>query len=121
MAQGHTVKLEYLRIVHQGIREEDDEKFNLYDEMNEQTEKLNNNIIYKHHKSNQIYNNFNQLENFDTKYSLDISSIEGIMADNRGVVTAISIFNCMVMLIKTKITLGFLTMETTKPIPGIYF
>ena len=43
------------------------------------------------------------------------------MADNRGVVTAISIFNCMVMLIKTQITLGFLTMETTKPIPGIYF
>ena len=52
MAQGHTVKLEYLRIVHQGIREEDDEKFNLYDQMNEQTEKLNNNIIYKRHNSN---------------------------------------------------------------------
>ena len=48
----HTVKLGYLRFVHQGIREEDDEKFNLYDEMNEQTEKLNNNIIYKRHNSN---------------------------------------------------------------------
>ena len=111
MVQGHTVKLGYLRIVHRGMREEDDEKFNIYDEMNElneQAEKLNNNIIYKHlHGSNWIYNNVNQLENFDTNYSLDISSIEGIMVDNRGVVTAISIFNSTVMLINTQITLGF--------------
>ena len=67
-----------------------------------------------------IYNNVCQLENFDTNYSLDISSIEGIMTDNRGVVTAISIFNSTVMLINTQITLGFLTTETTKTIPGIY-
>ena len=32
MVQGHTVKLGYLRIVHRGMREEDDEKFNIYDE-----------------------------------------------------------------------------------------
>ena len=123
MVQGHTVKLGYLRIVHRGMREEDDEKSNIYDEMseiNEQVDNLNNNIYQHLHGSNWIYNNVNQLENFDTNYSLDISSIEGIMTDNRGVVTAISIFNSTVMLINTQITLGFLTTETTKPIPGIY-
>ncbi len=48
MIQGHTVKLGYLRIFHRGMREENDDKFNLYYEMNEineQTKKLNNNII----------------------------------------------------------------------------
>ncbi len=42
------------------------------------------------------------------------------MTDDKGVVTIISIFNCTVILIKTQITLGFLTTETTKSIPGIY-
>ena len=79
------------------------------------------NNIYEHLQGkNWIYNNVCQLENFDTNYSLDISAIEGIMTDNRGVVTAISIFNSTVMLINTQITLGFLTTETTKTIPGIY-
>ena len=79
MVQGHTVKLGYLRIVHRGMREEDDEKSNIYDEMseiNEQVDNLNNNIYQHLHGSNWIYNNVNQLENFDTNYSLDISSIE---------------------------------------------
>ena len=124
MAEGHTVKLGYLRIIHRGMREEEDEKSDNDEEMseiNEQIDNLNNNNIYQHlNGSNWIYNNVNQLENFDTNYSLDISSIEGIMTDNRGVVTAISIFNSTVMLINTQITLGFLTTETTKPIPGIY-
>ena len=122
MVEGHTVKLGYLRIVHRGMRETEDE--DEYDEMkdiNEQADKLSNNNIYKHLEgSNWIYKNVNQLENFDTNYSLDISAIEGIMTDNRGVVTAISIFNSTVMLINTQITLGFLTTETIKPIPGIY-
>ena len=50
MIPGQTVKLGYLRIVHRGMREDDDNNSNLYDEMNElneQAEKLNNNI-YKH-------------------------------------------------------------------------
>ena len=125
MLPGQTVKLGYLRIVHRGMREEDDnETNNIYEEMNEineQAEKLNNNNIYSHLQGkNWIYNNVCQLENFDTNYSLDIAAIEGIMVDNRGVVTAISIFNSTVMLINTQITLGFLTTETTKTIPGIY-
>ena len=123
MLLGKTVKLGYLRIIHRGMREDDDNNSNLYDEMNElneQAEKLNNNI-YKHlNGSNWIYNNVCQLKNFDTNYSLDISAIEGIMTDNRDVVTVISIFNSTVMLITTQITLGFLTTETTKTIPGIY-
>ena len=123
MLPGQTVKLGYLRIVHRGMREEDDNNISIYDEnneINEQNEKLNNEI-YKHLQGkNWIYNNVCQLENFDTNYSLDISAIEGIMTDNRGTVTAISIFNSTVMLINTQITLGFLTTETTKTIPGIY-
>ena len=123
MLPGQTVKLGYLRIVHRGMREDDDNNSNIYDDMNElneQVDKLNMDI-YKHLQgSNWIYNNVCQLENFDTNYSLDISAIEGIMTDNRGVVTAISIFNSTVMLINTQITLGFLTTETTKTIPGIY-
>ena len=124
MLPGQTVKLGYLRIVHRGMREESDNNSNIYDEMNEineQVDKINNDEIYKHLQgTNWIYNNVCQLENFDTNYSLDISAIEGIMTDNRGVVTAISIFNSAVMLINTQITLGFLTTETTKTIPGIY-
>ena len=123
MLPGQTVKLGYLRIVHRGMREEDDNNISLYEEnneINEQNEKLNTEI-YKHLQGkNWIYNNVCQLENFDTNYSLDISAIEGIMTDNRGTVTAISIFNSTVMLINTQITLGFLTTETTKTIPGIY-
>ena len=123
MLPGQTVKLGYLRLIHRGMREEIDSNSNIYEEMNElneQAEKLNSEI-YKHLQgSNWIYNNVCQLENFDTNYSLDISAIEGIMTDNRGVVTAISIFNSTVMLINTQITLGFLTTETTKTIPGIY-
>ena len=123
MLPGQTVKLGYLRIVHRGMREEDDNNISIYDEnneINEQNEKLNTEI-YKHLQGkNWIYNNVCQLENFDTNYSLDISAIEGIMTDNRGTVTAISIFNSTVMLINTQITLGFLTTETTKTIPGIY-
>ena len=123
MLPGQTVKLGYLRLIHRGMREEIDSNSNIYEEMNElneQAEKLNSEI-YKHLQgANWIYNNVCQLENFDTNYSLDISAIEGIMTDNRGVVTAISIFNSTVMLINTQITLGFLTTETTKTIPGIY-
>jgi hypothetical protein len=122
MVQGHTVKLGYLRIVHRGMREDTEEENNYHEtkEINEQAEKLNAEIYQHLHGSNWIYNNVCQLENFDTNYSLDISAIEGIMTDNRGAVTAISIFNSTVMLINTQITLGFLTTETTKPIPGIY-
>ena len=124
MLPGQTVKLGYLRIVHRGMRQDDDNNnSNIYDEMNElneQAEKLNNDIYQHLQGSNWIYNNVCQLENFDTNYSLDISAIEGIMTDNRGAVTAISIFNSTVMLINTQITLGFLTTETTKTIPGIY-
>ena len=124
MLPGQTVKLGYLRIVHRGMRQDDDNNnSNIYDEMNElneQADKLNNDIYQHLQGSNWIYNNVCQLENFDTNYSLDISAIEGIMTDNRGAVTAISIFNSTVMLINTQITLGFLTTETTKTIPGIY-
>ena len=122
MLPGQTVKLGYLRIVHRGMRNGSDSNSNIYDEMNEineQVDKLND--TYKHLEgANWIYKNVSQLENFDTNYSLDISAIEGIMTDNRGVVTAISIFNSTVMLINTQITLGFLTTETSKTIPGIY-
>ena len=124
MLPGQTVKLGYLRIVHRGMREDSDSTSNIYEEMNEineQIDKQKNDQIYEHlNGKNWIYNNVCQLENFDTNYSLDISAIEGIMTDNRGVVTAISIFNSTVMLINTQITLGFLTTETTKTIPGIY-
>ena len=121
MLPGQTVKLGYLRLVHRGMREEEEE--NILDDTNEikeQLDKLNANIYDHLQGKNWIYNNVCQLENFDTNYSLDLSAIEGIMTDNRGVVTAISIFNSTVMLINTQITLGFLTTETTKTIPGIY-
>ena len=110
MLPGQTVKLGYLQIVHRGMREENDNNSNIYDEMNELNEvaeKLNNNIYIHLKGKNWIYNNVCQLENFDTNYSLDISSTEGIMTDNRGVVIAISIFNSTVILINTQITLGF--------------
>ena len=42
MVQGHIFKLGYLRIVHRCMREEDDEKFNLYDEINEKINKPKN-------------------------------------------------------------------------------
>ena len=123
MLEGQAVKLGYLRIVHRGMREVTDNNSNIYEEMkelNEQADKLSNDIYNHLQGQNWIYSNVCQLENFDTNYSLDISAIEGIMTDNRGVVTAISIFNSTVMLINTQITLGFLTTETTKTIPGIY-
>lgn len=124
MLQGQTVKLGYLRIIHRGMREENESNSNLYDDMNEindQIDKQLNMNTYSHlNGGNWIFSNVNQLENFDTNYSLDLASIEGIMSDNRGVVTAISIFNSTVMITNSQITLGFLTTETTKCIPGIY-
>ena len=126
MIPGQTVKLGYLRIIHRGMREENESNSAVYDDMeeiNDQIDKeLNKNTnTYSHLQgSHWIYNNVTQLENFDTNYTLDLPAIEGIMADNRGVVSAISIFNSTVMIINTQITLGFLTTETTKCIPGIY-
>ena len=121
MVEGHTVKLGYLRIVHRGMRQNENDNENEVNEIKDQAEKNNEQNIYSHLKGTKwIYGNVDQLENFDTNYSLDISSIEGIMTDNRGAVTSISIFKSTVMLINTQITLGFLTTETTKPIPGIY-
>ena len=51
MAEGHTVKLGYLRIIHRGMREEEDEKSDNDEEVseiNEQIDNLNNNNIYQH-------------------------------------------------------------------------
>ena len=122
--QGQTVKLGNLSIVYRGMREENESNSNLYDdisEINDQINKQSNINTYSHlNDGNWIFTKVNQLENFDTNYSLDLASIEGIMSDNRGVVTAISIFNSTVMITNSQITLGFLITETTKCIPVIY-
>ena len=58
MAQGHTVKLGYLRIVHRGMREELDEEHDSIDEMaelKEQAEKLNTIFINYYYYNKNIY------------------------------------------------------------------
>ncbi len=125
MKKNCTVKLAYLRILHRGMR---DDSFNMnnttYDDVGDVTEQMEKSALttsFSHLKGGKwIYNNVNQLDTFDINYHIDLSVIEGIMSDNRGLVSAITVFNSTVMIINTQITLGFLTTETTKIIPGIY-
>ena len=125
MKKNCTVKLAYLRILHRGMRDDSNNLNNTtYDDVGDVTEQMEKSALsnsFSHLKGGKcIYNNVNQLDQFDINYHIDLSVIEGIMSDNRGLVSAITIFNSTVMIINTQITLGFLTTETTKIIPGIY-
>lgn len=67
-----------------------------------------------------IYQNANMIESLEINYLMDINIMDGIIDENRGSLTAISIFAGTVMLSNCQITLAFLTTETNKIIPAIY-
>ena len=64
-----------------------------YDEVNEQMNKSVLTKSFSHLKNRKgIYNNINQLFQFDINCHIDLSIIEGIMSDNRNLVSSITIF-----------------------------
>ncbi len=71
-------------------------------DFNEQMEKNSFTKSFSHLKSEKfIYNNVNQLVQFDINYHIDLSYIEGIMSDNRDLFSSIIIFDSIVMIINT--------------------
>jgi parallel beta-helix repeat protein len=133
MIPGSTVKIAYFRLLHGGMRNEeynglnnitnDDTTIlgNGVEQTDNEKSNVNMNNSYAHLKGgHNIFSNTNNLNQVDLNYNIDINVMEGIQCDNRGVVSAISIFNSTVMIINTQISLAFLTTETTKIIPGIY-
>lgn len=123
MLPGCTVKIGNLRFLQRGMREETSNINNTYDEgdVTDQMEKSGLTTSFAHLKGgNSIFNNSHQIDQFESNYNVDINVMDAIMTDNRGYVSAINISGSTVMIINTQITLGFLTTETTKIIPGIY-
>ena len=134
MIPGSTVKIAYFRLLHGGMRNEeynnglnnvtnDDTTIlgNGVEQTDNEKSNLNMNTSYAHLKGgHNIFSNTTNLNQVDLNYNIDINVMEGIQCDNRGVVSAISVFNSTVMIINTQISLAFLTTETTKIIPGIY-
>ena len=71
-------------------------------DFNKQMEKNSLTKSFSHLKSEKcIYNNVNQLVQFDINYHIDLSYIEGIMSDNRDLFSSIIIFDSIVMVINT--------------------
>jgi F-box protein 11 len=71
-------------------------------------------------EKNYIYQNANLIENLEINYVMDINIIDGILTENRGRISAISIFSGLVMISKCQISLAYLTTLTNKIIPAIY-
>lgn len=67
-----------------------------------------------------IYNNAHMIEALESNYVMDVNIIEGVIGDNKGSLTAVSIFSGSVIISNCQITLSFLTIETDKIIPAIY-
>lgn len=125
LSANSSVKITNIRFLHRGMRDEGGNINNTtLDDVNDTTEQIERSALttsYGHLRSgNSIYGNVNQLDQFETNYNIDMNVIDGIMSDNRGYTCAICIINSTVMISNVQITLGFLTAETTKTIPGIF-
>lgn len=120
---GAAIKIAGLRFLHRGMKRERDR--------NDISDNITNNDVTDNNleKSNimtvasslkQFYRNSYEIENLDLTVDMDISIIDGILADNRGYFCAILIINSTVMILNSQITMAFLTQETTKILPGIH-
>ena len=103
--EDHHVKISYMRFIQRGYRED----HNYY-----KPEYQNNK------EKNFIYSNAYMIDALESNYVIDTNIIEGIIEDNKGSLTAISIFGGNLILVNCQITLSFITVETDKIIPAIY-
>ena len=60
------------------------------------------------------------IENLEINYVMDVNIIEGILCDNRGKISGISVFSGIVMINNCQISLAYLTTLTNVIIPAIY-
>jgi parallel beta-helix repeat protein len=102
LSEDQNIKISQLRFVQRGMREED--------ELAESVTKEN---CF-------IYQNANMIESLEINYMMNMDIMEGILDENRGSLSAISILSGTVMISDCQVTLAFLTTETIKIIPAIY-
>lgn len=67
-----------------------------------------------------IYKNSHIIENLEINFNLDINLIEGVITENKGRLSIISVVSGMVMVINCQLTLAFLSTSTNLIIPAIY-
>ncbi len=67
-----------------------------------------------------FYKNSSMIENLDANYLMDSNVIEGVMMENRGRLTAISVLSGVVNLSNCQITLAYLTTFTNIIVHAIY-
>ena len=67
-----------------------------------------------------IFRNSHIIENLEVNYNLDISLIEGVIAENRGRLSIITILSGMVMVSNCQLTLAYLSTSTNFIVPAIY-
>lgn len=67
-----------------------------------------------------IFRNSHIIENLEVNYNLDISLIEGVIAENRGRLAIITILSGMVMVSNCQLTLAYLSTATNFIVPAIY-
>jgi len=60
------------------------------------------------------------IENLDANYLMDANVIEGVMIENRGRLTAISVLSGVVNLSNCQITLAYLTTFTNIVVHAVY-
>ncbi len=60
------------------------------------------------------------IENLEINYVMDINIIEGILAENKGKISGISVHSGIVMVNNCQISLAYLTTLTNVIIPAIY-
>ena len=67
-----------------------------------------------------IFKNSHIIENLEVNYNLDISLIEGVIAENRGKLSIITILSGGVMVSNCQLTLAYLSTATNFIVPAIY-
>jgi parallel beta-helix repeat protein len=102
LEEDQNVKISNVRFVQRGMREDD-----------ALAEVINKEKCF-------IYQNANMIESLEINYLMDVTILDGIIDENRGSLSAISIFSGTVMISNCQITLAFLTTETNKIIPAIF-
>ena len=102
LEEEHNIKITNLRFVQRGMREDD-----------ELAETITKENCF-------IYQNAHMIESLEINYMMNMDIMEGILDENKGLLSAISIFSGTVMISECQITLAFLTTETIKIIPAIY-
>ena len=67
-----------------------------------------------------IYENSHLIENLEVNFVMDPSIIDGIIKENRGLISGISIFSGILIMNNCKITLSILSTYTNIVVPAIY-